>query len=43
MQINAQITIDPGDTAPFDFENIIENVFLGNGVEIVDAMGYVYM
>ncbi|MBT8229946.1 MAG: choice-of-anchor L domain-containing protein, partial [Bacteroidia bacterium] len=37
LNINGQITVDPGNTAPFDFENIIENVFLGNGVEIVDV------
>ena len=31
-----QITIDPGNTPPFTAESIIENVFLGNGVEILD-------
>ena len=36
-EYKAQITIDPGDTAPLDYQNIIENVFLGNGVEIIDV------
>jgi len=35
VSVNGQISVEPSNTQPFTPQNIIENVFLGNGVEIL--------
>ena len=34
---HAQMTVSPGDIPPLNPQNIVENVFLGNGVEVIST------